>query len=69
MGLLQKIIILLNFKPFTHIFRAIYGFGLKTLMTALANEPAVHSVYGCGSFFEGRCLYGLSDIDLILIIF
>lgn len=68
MSLFQKIIILFNFKPFTYLFKAIYAFGLRRLITNLKNQPAVHSIYGCGSFFEGECLYGLSDIDLILVI-
>jgi predicted nucleotidyltransferase len=68
MGLFQKIIILLNFRPITYLFRPIYAFGLNRLLARLKNHPAVHSIYGCGSFFEGECLYGLSDIDLILII-
>jgi len=68
MNPLQKIIILLNLRPFTYLFEAIYALGLKRLLAALAGCPAVHSIYGCGSFFEGRCLFGLSDIDLIIII-
>ena len=68
MSLFQKIIILFNFKPFTYLFKAIYAFGLRRLITNLKNQPAVHSIYGCGSFFDGECLYGLSDIDLILVI-
>ncbi len=61
MGLLQKIIILLNFKPFIYIFHSIYAYGLKMLVSARAKQPAVHSIFGRGSFFENRCLYGLSD--------
>jgi hypothetical protein len=68
MNFLQKVIILLNFKPFTYLFKAIYTFGLEHLIHNLKNHPAVHSIYGCGSFFDGKCLYGLSDIDLILVI-
>lgn len=68
MSIIQKIIILLNFKPFTYLFQAVYSFGLTRLINGLMLQPAVHAVYGCGSFFEGRCLYGLSDIDLIIVI-
>jgi predicted nucleotidyltransferase len=67
MNILQKVVILLNFKPCSGFFRAAYSFGLNRLISRLKKHPAVHSVYGCGSFFEGGCLYGLSDIDLILV--
>jgi len=68
MRIVQKIIILLNFKPFTYLFQTAYSFGLKRLVNVLIQQPAVHSIFGCGSFFGGRCLYGLSDIDLIIVI-
>jgi hypothetical protein len=67
MNLLRKIIVLLNAKPFTYVFAAIYAFGLRRLLAALGRNKAVRSVFGSGSFFEGRCLYGLSDIDLIIV--
>ena len=68
MSLTQKIVILFNVWPFTYIFHAIYSFGLRILISVLSRNEAVHAVYGTGSFFKGRCLYGLSDIDLIIIV-
>jgi len=68
MKLLQKIVLLFNFKPFTYLFQAIYALGLKTLVAVLARHPAVRSIFGYGSFFEGRCLYGVSDIDIVILI-
>lgn len=68
MNLFQKTVIILNVKPFTTLFHAIYALGLKILLASLAKHPAIHAIFGCGSFFKGRCLYGLSDIDLIIII-
>jgi hypothetical protein len=65
---LQKGLVLFNFPPFSLALGAIYAHGLKKLVTALENHPAVHSVYGCGSYFEGKCMYGRSDIDLIIVI-
>jgi hypothetical protein len=68
MRILQKFIILLNFRPFTKLFHVVYGMGLKLLLSRLKKHPAIHCVFGCGSFFGGKCLYGVSDIDLIIVI-
>lgn len=46
----------------------VYGTGLKFLLFRLKKHPAIHCVFGCGSFFGGKCLYGVSDIDLIIVI-
>jgi hypothetical protein len=65
---LQKVVVLLNFRPFTYLFHAVYQLGLRTLVRVLARHPAVRSILGYGSFFEGKCLYGVSDIDLVIAI-
>ncbi len=64
---LQKIVIALNRRPFTDVFHAIYALGLKVLLRSFAKQPEIATVFGTGSFFEGKCVYGLSDIDLILV--
>jgi hypothetical protein len=65
---LQKIVVLLNFRPFTYLFHAVYQLGLRTLVRVLARHPAVRSILGYGSFFEGKCLYGVSDIDVVILV-
>jgi Glycosyl transferase family 2 len=65
---LQKAVVLLNFPPFTYLFHGIYQLGVRTLVRVLARHPATRSVLGYGSFFEGRCLYGVSDIDVVIVI-
>lgn len=67
MRLIQYIVVLLNFSPFTRLFRCVYDLGLKCLLNSLARRDGVYSVFGYGSFFERRCLYGVSDIDLVLV--
>jgi Glycosyl transferase family 2 len=64
----QKAVVLLNFRPFTYLFGQIYQLGLRTLVRVVARHPAVRSILGYGSFFEGRCLYGVSDIDVVIVI-
>jgi hypothetical protein len=67
-NLLQRLIVFLNVSPCHRLFRAVYAWGLRRVLKRLIRHPAVHSVYGAGSFFDGRCLYGYSDIDLIIVI-
>lgn len=68
MRLLQYIVVLLNFRPFTFLFRSVYSFGLARLLKSLARHEQIQAVFGYGSFFEKTCLYGVSDIDLVLVI-
>lgn len=55
-------------EPIGRFLHAIYALGLRVVLARLARHPAVHSVYGCGSFFDGGCLYGHSDVDLIIVL-
>ena len=66
--MLQSIILLLNQTPLSYGFRRLYAFGLRCLIAALAKNPAVFCIYGCGSYFDERATYGLSDIDLIIVL-
>jgi len=68
MRFLQPAVLILNLTPLGRAFRHIYAFGLGRLVTALAKHPAVFCIFGCGSYFEGEPTYGLSDIDLIIVL-
>ena len=65
---LQGIVVRLDVGPLRRLFGAIYALGVRWVVRSLARSPSVHSVYGCGSFFEGRCLHGHSDVDLIIVL-
>ena len=65
---IQGIVVLLNVHPFRRWLHALYAFGLRRMVAALVRHPAVHSIYGHGSFFTGDCLYGHSDIDLVIVL-
>jgi len=41
---------------------------MKRTVTTLAKHPAIQAVAGYGSFFEGNCLYGVSDIDFVFLL-
>lgn len=68
MNPLQKLVILLDVPPLSALFAALYRLGLGRLLASLDRLDCVHAVYGSGSFFEGRPLHGISDIDLVLVI-
>ena len=66
--LLQRIVLLLNQTPLSGVFNHIYDFGLRRLVAALSRHSAVFCILGTGSYFEKRAIYGLSDIDLIIVL-
>ena len=59
---------MLDFGPMRRIFTAIYGLGLRIVLARMARHPAVHSIYGWGSYFQGNHLSGHSDIDMGVVI-
>ncbi|MFN7987384.1 MAG: glycosyltransferase family A protein [Thermoanaerobaculia bacterium] len=60
--------ILLDVPPFSALFGALYRLGLRRLLARLERLDCVHAVYGSGSFFEGRPVHGLSDVDLVIVV-
>ncbi len=54
--------------PIQRLLAAYYRLGLQQLLRTLKAMPEVTAVYGCGSYFEGSCVYGQSDIDLIIVV-
>lgn len=60
--------ILLDVPPFSAFFAALYRAGLRRLLADLERLDCVHAVYGSGSFFEGRPVHGLSDVDLVIVV-
>ena len=68
MNWLQQVIVRLDFGVCRRIFTAIYAMGLRRAVATIAKYPEVHSIYGCGSYFEGRHLCGHSDVDLCIVL-
>jgi len=65
---LQAIILLLGRTPFQGVFVRIYDLGTRRVVAALSSHPAVCCILGSGSYFEQRPTYGLSDVDLIIVL-
>ena len=66
--LLQAFILLLGRTPFQGVFTRIYDFGARRVVAALSSHAAVCCILGSGSYFEKRPTYGLSDVDLIIVL-
>ncbi len=65
---LQSAVLFLNLTPLKHLFRRIYAIGLRRVVSTMSRHGAVFCILGCGSYFEGSPTYGLSDIDLIIVL-
>ena len=66
--LVQSVVILLNQTSLNRVFSRIYELGVRRVIAALASHPAVACILGSGSYFENRATYGLSDVDLIIVL-
>jgi len=66
--LLQWLVLRLNLTSLNPLYSRIYDFGLRRAVAALSKHPAVFCILGTGSYFEGRPVYGLSDVDLIIVL-
>jgi hypothetical protein len=66
--LLQSIVLRLNLTSVEPVFRRIYDLGVRRVVAALSRHPAVSCILGTGSYFEKRPTYGLSDVDLIIVL-
>ena len=66
--MLQSFILLLNRTPLSRWFRRLYALAVQRLVADLAKNPAVFCIFGCGSYFDDRATYGLSDVDLIIVL-
>lgn len=49
------------------MFGLAYAAGLRCVTSRLSRHDVIHAIYGHGSFFKGTCLYGHSDIDLVIV--
>lgn len=63
----RSAVVLLNVRPFSIAFRAIYSLGLRSVVARLSRHDAIHAILGHGSYFQNTSLYGHSDIDLVII--
>lgn len=68
MKIVKQAVVMLDVGPMRRIFAAIYGLDLRVVLARMAKHPAVHSIYGWGSYFQGNPLAGHSDIDMGVVI-
>src|ERR1017187_4737026 len=66
--LLQSIVLRLNQTALEPLFSRIYDLGVRRVVAALSTHPAISCILGTGSYFEKHPTYGLSDVDLIIVL-
>jgi predicted nucleotidyltransferase len=64
----QKLAVKTNFPPFIWLYRLCYATSLWAAVSILRKQRSLTAVYLIASMAAGDVVYGLSDIDLILII-
>ena len=67
-GLIQRVIINTSFFPLTYFYRKIYALSVTVAALFLRQTDGVVAVYLCRGVAKGEIIYGLSDIDLLVLI-
>lgn len=57
-----------NFRPFTWLYKACYNAAIKIVVHFLKRQPEIVAIYLSSSMAAGDYIYGLSDIDFIIIV-
>jgi len=66
--LLQRVAVHTQFSPFVWFYRAIYALAVRLCVRRLRRIRGVHSIYLRRGLAGDRPVYGLSDIDLLVIV-
>ncbi|MFA5411669.1 MAG: glycosyltransferase family A protein [Candidatus Omnitrophota bacterium] len=66
--LIQNFAVKINFPPFVWVYQAYYAAVLKIIIESLKKQPGIMAIYLIAGMAAGDSVYGLSDIDLIIII-
>jgi len=67
-GLIQYIIVNTSFFPLTYFYRKIYDLSIAVATLLLRRVEGVLTIYLCRGAAKGEIVYGLSDIDLLVIV-
>ena len=65
---LQGLAVLTQFPPFTWLYRQIYALAVRLCVRRLQRIRGVGAIYLRRGLASGRPLYGLSDIDLLVMV-
>jgi hypothetical protein len=66
--LLQQFILRTSFPPFVWFYRLVYAAAQYVIVMVLGAQPCITAVYLIASMAGDEVVYGLSDIDFIIII-
>ena len=65
---IQRLTVRTQFFPFVCLYRALYALAIRLCVRSLRRVSGVRSIYLRRGLAAGRPLYGLSDIDLLVVI-
>lgn len=64
---IQKLIVILSFPPLTYLFQKIYSLSITVAVRLLKRRAGVAAIYLRRGVAKKEIVYGLSDIDLLVI--
>ncbi len=67
-NVLQSVAVRTQFPPFVWLYRALYALAVRLCARRLGRMGGVRSVYLRRGLASGRAVYGLSDIDLLVML-
>ena len=67
-NLIQYLVIKTSFFPLSYLYKYFYFLSVSIARKLLGNVPGVYSMYLRRGLAKGEIVYGLSDIDLLIII-
>ncbi len=66
--IIRNFVVKTNYQPFIWFYKAYYGLILKIIAYVLKKQKEVAAIYLTAGMAMGDVVYGLSDIDLIIIV-
>ena len=67
-NLIQRLVVNTSIPPFTYLYQIIYDLSVRVAALLLRRIDGVLTVYLCRGLAKGEIVYGLSDIDMIVIL-
>ena len=66
--LLQRVAVCTQFPPIVWLYRAVYALAVRLCVRRIGRIRGVRSIYLRRGLASGRAVYGLSDIDLLVMV-
>lgn len=67
-NIIRDFVVKTNYPPFIYLYKLCYDAALKIITHVLKNQKDIMTIYLVAGMTTGDCIYGLSDIDIIIIV-